>query len=89
MYNFTLENQYGTYWYHSHYSTQYTDGTLGPLVIHAPDEAKVRPLYDNEQVLLIQDWYHDPSPISLEAYLAPDNENTEPIPDNGLVNGRA
>ena len=28
--------QYGTTWYHSHYSLQYTDGLLGPLTIHGP-----------------------------------------------------
>lgn len=37
--------QYGTSWYHSHYSLQYGDGLLGPLTIHGPsssnyDEAK-------------------------------------------------
>lgn len=25
-YNFTVPDQAGTYWYHSHYSTQYCDG---------------------------------------------------------------
>ncbi|PWY75666.1 hypothetical protein BO83DRAFT_463295 [Aspergillus eucalypticola CBS 122712] len=28
--------QYGTTWYHSHYSLQYTDGMLGPLTIYGP-----------------------------------------------------
>ena len=28
--------QYGTSWYHSHYSLQYGDGLLGPLTIHGP-----------------------------------------------------
>ena len=69
--------------------TQYLDGIFGPLVIHAPEEAETRKLYDREQVLLVQDWYHDFSTINLATYLASDNENTEPIPDNGLFNGRA
>jgi FtsP/CotA-like multicopper oxidase with cupredoxin domain len=88
VYNFTLD-QFGTYWYHSHYGTQYLDGILGPLIIHSPDEADVRQLYDQDRVVLIQDWYHDFSTVNLKTYLAPDNENTEPIPDNGLVNGIA
>ena len=25
---------YGTTWYHSHYSAQYADGLLGPLIIY-------------------------------------------------------
>lgn len=70
-------------------STQYADGVLGPLVIHAPEEAETRKLYDRDQVVLIQDWYHDFSTVNLQKYLAPDNENTEPIPDNGLINGVA
>jgi FtsP/CotA-like multicopper oxidase with cupredoxin domain len=37
--NFTYEftaTQYGTTWYHSHYSLQYSDGMYGPLTIHGP-----------------------------------------------------
>lgn len=86
IYNFTLQ-QYGTYWYHSHYKTQYLDGILGPLIIHSPAEQEVRRLYDHERVVLIQDWYHDFSSVNLKKYLAPNNENTEPAPENGLVNG--
>lgn len=87
-YNFTVE-QFGTYWYHSHMSSQYADGVLGPLIIHAPEEAEARKLYDKDQIVLIQDWYHDLSTVNLQTYLASDNENTEPIPDNGLINGVA
>ncbi|KAK1752643.1 multicopper like protein [Echria macrotheca] len=88
VYNFTVE-QFGTYWYHSHYSTQYSDGIFGPLVIHAPEEANARNLYDHDQIVLVQDWYHDFSTVNLDTYLAPDNENSEPVPDNGLINGMA
>ncbi|PWY89169.1 multicopper oxidase [Aspergillus heteromorphus CBS 117.55] len=28
--------QYGTTWYHSHYSHQYSDGVRGPITIHGP-----------------------------------------------------
>ncbi|KAJ9161588.1 Multicopper like protein [Coniochaeta hoffmannii] len=87
LYNFTIDNQFGTYWYHSHYGTQYLDGVLGPLVVHAPEEADARKLYDQERVALIQDWYHDFSTVNLGNYLVPDNENSEPLPDNGLING--
>jgi FtsP/CotA-like multicopper oxidase with cupredoxin domain len=87
LYNFTLENQYGTYWYHSHTSTQYTDGLVGPLIIHAPEEASVRQAYDFDQVVLLSDWYHDLSAALLPGYLASGNENLEPVPDNGLIQG--
>ena len=29
-------DQYGTSWYHSHYSSQYAGGILGPMIIHGP-----------------------------------------------------
>lgn len=89
LYNFTIDNQFGTYWYHSHYSTQYLDGIIGPLIIHAPEEAETRNLYDQDQIVMVQDWYHDFSTVNLANYLVPDNENSEPLPDNGLINGRA
>jgi FtsP/CotA-like multicopper oxidase with cupredoxin domain len=79
LYNFTVENQFGTYWYHSHYSTQYTDGLVGPFIIHAPEEAAVRQDYDFDQVVLLQDWYHDLSAALLPAYLDSGNENLEPV----------
>jgi len=87
LYNFTIENQYGTYWYHSHHSTQYTDGIVGPLIVHAPEEQQARESYDYDQVILLSDWYHDLSAALLPTYLASGNENNEPVPDNGLIQG--
>jgi len=87
LYNFTVDNQYGTYWYHAHYSTQNTDGILGPLIIHAPEEKQAQAGYDYDQVILIQDWYHDLSLALLPGYLASGNENNEPVPDGGLIQG--
>ncbi|OAL33415.1 hypothetical protein AYO20_07271 [Fonsecaea nubica] len=86
-YNFTVENQFGTYWYHTHYSTTNGDGPVGPLIIHSPDELKLQKLYDVDQVMLIQDWYHDYSQALLPDYLSSGNENSEPVPDNGLIQG--
>jgi hypothetical protein len=34
-----LADQYGTSWWHSHYSAQYVDGLLGPMIIHGPTSA--------------------------------------------------
>ncbi|KAG9308843.1 laccase [Chiua virens] len=62
-YRFQPTNQTGTYWYHSHYSTQYCDGLRGPLVIYDPDDPLAY-LYDvdNETtVITLADWYHTPS----------------------------
>ena len=87
LYNFTVENQYGTYWYHAHYEAQNTDGILGPLIIHAPEEKQAQAGYDYDQVILIQDWYHDLSQALLPGYLASGTENVEPVPDGGLIQG--
>ncbi|KZS88992.1 laccase [Sistotremastrum niveocremeum HHB9708] len=37
-YSFDTAGQTGTYWYHSHVSTQYCDGLRGPLVIYDPND---------------------------------------------------
>lgn len=87
LYNFTIVGQYGTYWYHSHYSTQYTDGIVGPFIVHSPAEATIQKSYDYDQIVLIQDWYHDPSETLIAGYLASGNENAEPLPDDGLILG--
>nr|AHD24908.1 putative laccase 7 [Flammulina velutipes] len=45
LYDFTALDQAGTYWYHSHLSTQYCDGIRGPLIIYDPDDPHAS-LYD-------------------------------------------
>jgi len=55
--------------------------------VHAPEESKARESYDYDQIILIQDWYHDFSQALLPGYLASGNENVEPVPDSGLIQG--
>lgn len=82
------KEQWGTYWYHSHFSTQYADGLFGPLVIHSSKEDELlEEKYDMDMVVLVNDYYHDMANKYLVDYLAPDNENNEPTPDNGLIQG--
>ena len=45
MQTFSIDGQTGTYWYHSHYATQYCDGFRGPLVIYDPEDP-LADLYD-------------------------------------------
>ena len=45
LHRFEAKNQAGTYWYHSHYSSQTCDGLRGPLVIYDPNDP-YRQLYD-------------------------------------------
>ncbi|KAH6897936.1 laccase 10 [Coprinopsis sp. MPI-PUGE-AT-0042] len=44
-YRFNAGREAGTYWYHSHFGTQYCDGLRGPLVIYDNDDPHRR-LYD-------------------------------------------
>ncbi|KAG1747743.1 laccase [Suillus paluster] len=63
LHQFSTFNQTGTYWYHSHFSTQYCDGLRGPFVIYDPEDPH-RDLYDVDDestVITLSDWYHDPS----------------------------
>ncbi|GAV55678.1 hypothetical protein ZYGR_0AY00700 [Zygosaccharomyces rouxii] len=83
------DDQYGTYWYHSHYATQYADGVFGPLVIHSKNEfVDLDFSYDKELVIMVNDYYHDSSYSYMSAYMGSGNENTEPVPDNGLIQGQ-
>lgn len=84
------EKQWGTYWYHSHYGAQYADGVFGPLVIHSEEEDQLlgsESKYDAEMVIMANDYYHDIANNYLADYLAPNNENNEPSPDDGLIQG--
>lgn len=49
--------QYGTSWYHSHISLQYSEGLFGPLIFNGPATAD----YDEGLgALFLQDWSHVP-----------------------------
>ncbi|KAK4953412.1 hypothetical protein LTR66_013682 [Elasticomyces elasticus] len=39
-YEFKVDGQAGTYWYHAHQGVQASDGLISPLVIHAKNEKK-------------------------------------------------
>lgn len=46
----------GTHWYHSHVGVQIGNGLFGPLIV---EERTPIATYDREEVLLINDWFHD------------------------------
>ncbi|TEB28872.1 laccase 2 precursor [Coprinellus micaceus] len=80
LYDFRAERQAGTFWYHSHYLSQYCDGLRGAMVIYDPNDPH-RHLYDvddDSTVLTVGDWYHGPAP-SLSAV---------PTPNSTLINGK-
>nr|BAA28668.1 bilirubin oxidase [Trachydermella tsunodae] len=60
LYDFRVPDQAGTFWYHSHLSTQYCDGLRGPIVVYDPNDPHAD-LYDvdnDSTVITLADWYH-------------------------------
>ncbi|KAG6325988.1 hypothetical protein ID866_13101, partial [Astraeus odoratus] len=82
LYQFNAADQTGTYWYHSHYTTQYCDGLRGPLIIYDPDDplGDMYDVDDENTVITLSDWYHNSSSILGEITGAV-------IPDSTLING--
>lgn len=86
-YDFNVDDQVGTYWYHSHSGSQYSDGLRGMFII----EEESRDLYpfefDQEVPLSICDWYHAESLVIMHEFLSRYNPTgAEPIPQNSLFN---
>ncbi|OZJ06434.1 hypothetical protein BZG36_00484 [Bifiguratus adelaidae] len=85
-YNFTVPNQHGTYWWHSHMGSQYADGIVGSLIIQDPNEGLAED-YDKDVIVMLSDWYHDMSPVNTAIYLTAEADGSEPVPENGVING--
>ncbi|KAK1966049.1 multicopper oxidase [Colletotrichum sublineola] len=75
---------YGTTWYHSHYSSQYAGGLLGPIVIYGP--IKSQPDIDLGPIIL-SDWYHKQYFDLIEDILQVGG-NGLVFSDNNLINGK-
>jgi hypothetical protein len=74
--------QHGTSWYHSHFSSQYGDGVVGPIVIYGPATAN----YDIDLgPLPITDWYY-PTVAQIAAKTMHENASP-PKADSALING--
>ncbi|RDB26960.1 Laccase-1 [Hypsizygus marmoreus] len=80
LYKFKVPDQAGTFWYHSHLSTQYCDGLRGVFVVYdLLDPHRLRYDIDNDDTIItLADWYHTPAP---SAGLVPTAEST-------LINGK-
>ncbi|KAI5284553.1 laccase, multicopper oxidase, benzenediol:oxygen oxidorectuctase, partial [Ascosphaera atra] len=76
--------QYGTTWYHSHFSLQFSEGLYGPLVIHGPATAD----YDIDLgPVFIQDWYHQTA-FTTWAQAEHQALGVTVSSDTGLINGK-
>lgn len=84
----------GTHWYHSHVGVQYGDGLFGSLLV---DESTPIATYDREEILMINDWFLEPSEALLAHLLkgkmvkmdVKDRKDAGDVPfQSGLVNGK-
>ncbi|KAL9106799.1 MAG: hypothetical protein Q9227_008221 [Pyrenula ochraceoflavens] len=73
--------QYGVTWYHSHYAVQYSNGLLGPLLIHGPQSANWDVAWDP---IILTDWVHDSAFAIFGQELAGDGD---PASDTNLMQG--
>ncbi|KAG9119655.1 laccase, partial [Ceratobasidium sp. 392] len=89
-YEIPLHDQTGTFWYHSHLSSQYVDGLRGALIVYDPQDPH-KDLYDVDDestVITLADWYHNPAPALQAQFLSTSNTAlTAPVPDSALING--
>ncbi|GCF01582.1 ferroxidase fet3 [Zygosaccharomyces mellis] len=84
LYNFTVGDQVGTYWYHAHAGAQYGDGMRAAFIIHDPEEPFE---YDKDLVIQLSDLYRQPYYDVSDAFLSRYNPTgAEPIPQNILFN---
>ncbi|KAI9663915.1 MAG: hypothetical protein M1821_007405 [Bathelium mastoideum] len=86
------DDQWGTFWYHSHSQTQRADGLYGGLVIHKPshngaDGRPHKPKFDEERLVIVNDLYHRSASDVLAWYMRANSNAMEPVPDSLLVNG--
>jgi len=73
--------QYGTSWYHSHYSLQAWDGVSGGILIRGPATAN----YDTDLgVMALSDWNHETADA---LYPTAQLAQRPPTLDGGLING--
>lgn len=89
----------GTHWYHSHTGVQYGNGLFGPLII---EERAPIASYDREEILLMNDWFHQLGDALLAKIVTGmsmdkmpgkmDMKNIKDIADipfqSGLINGK-
>ncbi|TGJ78816.1 hypothetical protein E0Z10_g9951 [Xylaria hypoxylon] len=75
---------YGSSWYHSHYSAQYSGGLFGPIVVYGPTNVK----YDVDLgPIMVNDWWHEDYFTTVKKVMAPGFQGRV-FSDNNLINGR-
>lgn len=78
---------WGSTFYHSHYSAQYSAGVFGAIIIHGPQQATAR--YDEDLgPVFLSDWYHAEYNEILQSVVGLPRPLTQPYSDNNLINGK-
>ncbi|KAF2257739.1 laccase-1 precursor [Lojkania enalia] len=74
-------DRYGSSWYHSHYSAQYSGGAHGPLVIYGPKHVE----YDIDiGPVIVEDWFH----ADYYSLVNRTMNGQAPPSNNNLINGK-
>ncbi|TXT06322.1 uncharacterized protein COLE_05653 [Cutaneotrichosporon oleaginosum] len=88
-YRFELDQEKGTYWYHAHFGNTMSDGVLGALLIHAPNDP-LASQHDDDHLLYVADYWQDDSETIVEAAKSKDGyRGCAPVdvPDSVIING--
>ncbi|KAG0147500.1 hypothetical protein CROQUDRAFT_61647 [Cronartium quercuum f. sp. fusiforme G11] len=90
-YVFQINGQFGTFWYHAHAQNLAADGIMGPLIVHSVNDPLKRGIdFDNDVVLMVNDWYHNLSTTILDGQLSAagyQGSLAAPSPNSALING--
>lgn len=80
-----IATQFGTSWYHSHFSAQYGDGAFGAIVINGPASSN----YDYDLgPYIVGDWYYKTSwQMGLLAHSSLQSGGPPPPADTIIING--
>ncbi|WVW85346.1 hypothetical protein I302_107384 [Kwoniella bestiolae CBS 10118] len=91
IYEFPINNRWGTYWWHSHYSNDLQEGIYGPLIVHHPEEPVRRGQdYDEDRIIFVGDWWHDRAEVIVAGLTSSEGYRgtvASPEPDTILING--
>ncbi|KAL6943885.1 hypothetical protein ACO0OE_003777 [Hanseniaspora uvarum] len=89
VYNFTVDDQIGTYWYHAHTGAQYIDGLRAPLIVHDREKEKEWEI-TSDRVITVSEIYKKNYFNVIKKFLSRYNPTgAEPIPDGFLFNNGA
>ncbi|KAI8319995.1 hypothetical protein GQ54DRAFT_340894 [Martensiomyces pterosporus] len=77
--------QAGTFWIHSHFKSQTTDGLRTSLIVRDPNEFYQ---YDGEIILPLEDWFREQATVIIKQFNNPDPHiRYKPIVPYGIIGG--